>query len=254
MSLSDWKKGDKLEASHLQETVTALRKMGYSDNGENTSVNRVGGGVFTNGKSTPLNGFVYWGKIVVAGYSGEADYTDARYHVKVQVLAPTGNHLEPVEMGDGSSVAGEVVNLESSQPDYLKVVTVYNMAEYKDETHLLTVDSVVYFWGETEDADTTDTKPVFRWVMDASPPGGFFPVTVIYDGGVQGDKGSAATWTYTVSSLAGAELGTVMTPLKGRPFGRTVAGGGYGSAFYHAGILKLWDAGEIYGTGGCVPA
>jgi hypothetical protein len=100
--------------------------------------------------------------------------------------------------------------------------------------------------------DVDEPEPSFAGVM------GFFPVTVTKDGGADGDSATAATWTYTIKSLAGATLGTGMLQQKPVPFGkRTYQAGstGIGVAFYAAdGTAKLWDAGEIETVGACTPA
>lgn len=93
---------------------------------------------------------------------------------------------------------------------------------------------------------------------------GVFPVRVEKTGGLDGTKTTAATWTYTVRRIdwtdaenqtsADFELGTVVILVRPRPFGKATFQEdslGYGIAFYTAGVLQLWDAGEIYGTGGC---
>jgi hypothetical protein len=82
---------------------------------------------------------------------------------------------------------------------------------------------------------------------------GFFPVKVTQNGGSDGNKTTAASWTYDVSDLADNKL-TGDTPIgqeKPRPFGTVTAGSSYGVAFYDGSTLKLWDAGETPGTGGC---
>ena len=55
-----------------------------------------------------------------------------------------------------------------------------------------------------------------------------------------------ASWTYTVTSLEGAELGTGVSPERPRPDVELLAGGPFGVAFYdETGTLRLWDAGEV---------
>lgn len=80
-----------------------------------------------------------------------------------------------------------------------------------------------------------------------------FLVKVTKDGGSNGNKTTAATWTYTVKNLAGSTIGTTVALTRPRPYGTATyqAADSYGIAFYDGATLKLWDAGEIYGTGGC---
>jgi hypothetical protein len=85
-------------------------------------------------------------------------------------------------------------------------------------------------------------------------PDRIFPVTVEKTGGSDGTKTSAASWTYTVKDLSGTELGTGVSVARPRPYGTVTfqaSTTGYGLAFYDNGTLKLWDAGEKPGSGGC---
>lgn len=97
------------------------------------------------------------------------------------------------------------------------------------------------------------------------PLRGLFPVKVEKTGGSDGSKTAAATWTYTVrrDDWTGAsgqvsadyELGTNMSPGKRRPNGKVsfptgsaTTGWGY---YNSSGTFVLWDANEVFGTGGC---
>lgn len=78
-----------------------------------------------------------------------------------------------------------------------------------------------------------------------------FPVDLTQTGGSNGNKTTAATWTYTVNDLDGNELGTAVSPLKVRPNG-TMTAATKGIAYYDEdGNLVLYDTNERYGTGGC---
>lgn len=91
----------------------------------------------------------------------------------------------------------------------------------------------------------------------AAGPGGqapMFPVKVEKTGGSNGTATTAASYTYTVRSLAGDVLGTGVSLARPRPAGAMVhqtGSSGYGLAFYDGTTLKLWDAGEVPETGTC---
>jgi hypothetical protein len=93
-----------------------------------------------------------------------------------------------------------------------------------------------------------------RQGRDAAPD--FFLVKVEKDGGADGTKTTAASWTYTVRAYVnGATLGTAVPLARPRPNGRRLyptGSDGAGIAFHDAdGNLKLWDAGEYRRTAGC---
>jgi hypothetical protein len=99
---------------------------------------------------------------------------------------------------------------------------------------------------------------VSYWFIAPAPS--TFPVKVQQTGGAQGTSTTAASYTYTVRSLAwngttgGETLGTGVAVSKPRDNGLvTVQAGstGYGVAFYDGLTLRLWDAGEKYQTDGC---
>jgi hypothetical protein len=94
------------------------------------------------------------------------------------------------------------------------------------------------------------------WIVGgADGPPNVFPVKVGVDGGDQGTDSAPATYTYTVQSLDGTELGTEVEVVRPRPNGAVTcqvsSAGGYGLAFYDGATLKLWDAGEIPQTYAC---
>ncbi len=99
-----------------------------------------------------------------------------------------------------------------------------------------------------------DSATGFPIAVHVAPaiPRSVFPVRVEVDGGADGDGTTAASWTYTVTSLPGDELGTGVPVTRPRPNGSMVTyaspGGGYGTAFYDGGTLVLWDAGEVEDT------
>lgn len=78
-----------------------------------------------------------------------------------------------------------------------------------------------------------------------------FVVTVTQVGGSNGTQSTAASYTYDVKDLLGNTLATAVALARPRPNGAVSAGNGYGLAFYDGNSLKLWDAGEIPGSGHC---
>jgi len=73
-----------------------------------------------------------------------------------------------------------------------------------------------------------------------------FRVKVTKDGGVAGDENNNCTWTYTVTSTAGEELGMTVTPEKPRypkcAYDQPAAGSP-GLAFWHTDhTIKLYEA------------
>jgi formylglycine-generating enzyme required for sulfatase activity len=98
------------------------------------------------------------------------------------------------------------------------------------------------------------------WEFTVSGSAGLFPVKVQQTGGSNGTNTTAATYTYTVRSIAwngstgGSTLGTGVAVTRPRMNGAvTVQSGstGYGVAFMDGSTLVLWDAGEKLNTAGC---
>lgn len=102
---------------------------------------------------------------------------------------------------------------------------------------------------------------VLRYWFQAPPnPAATFAVKVEQTGGSNGTDTTTASYTYTVRTLpwngtsGGETLGTNVPVSRPRENGFvTVQAGstGYGLAFYDGSTLRLWDAGEIYGTEEC---
>jgi hypothetical protein len=112
----------------------------------------------------------------------------------------------------------------------------------------ITIDQIVY----------QDLNILGRVFLPTQPA--MFPVKVEEDGGANGTDTTAATYTYTVRTLpwngtsGGEVLGTTVPVSRPREIGYVItqAGStGYGVAFYDGTTLRLWDAGEIYGTEEC---
>lgn len=84
--------------------------------------------------------------------------------------------------------------------------------------------------------------------LERRPPQQLFAVRVTIDSGSAGSVSASCTWTYTVTSDAGFEYGTMLTPQKCRlpnvPYVETPAGS-WGAGFFDKnGVFVLWDANE----------
>lgn len=86
-----------------------------------------------------------------------------------------------------------------------------------------------------------------------------FMVRVEKTGGSNGSKTTKAAWQYTFKTLDGEELGTGAVPAMPIPNGKRVFQtgtfgadtAGIGTAYWDGDTAVLWDAGEVYATGGC---
>jgi hypothetical protein len=85
-------------------------------------------------------------------------------------------------------------------------------------------------------------------ILLAEPPA-MMPVKVTVDGGTAGSDSTTCSFTYTVASLAGSQLGTAKTPLRHRYTNvehNEPAAASYGQAFYDGTTLVLVEAYEEY--------
>lgn len=99
--------------------------------------------------------------------------------------------------------------------------------------------------------DYVTKKPVIIHVSGGEG-GKLFGVRLSEPDGFEGDRDNPAEFTYTVHKLDNTTLlGTEVPLIRPRPNGKMIAGTTYGIAFRDAGVLKLWDAGEIEDTTGC---
>lgn len=177
------------------------------------------------------------------GPASEANYTDQRYWVRLAVVS-----------GSDSDGIATIAAIDSTDTEYW--FTAENLAERSPVTdttgnatagtHTLAKGTQVHLW-LSEDTDGTA-----RWQFSLNVPG-FFPVKVSQTGGSNGNKTTAASYTYTVTTMDGnTTLGEDVAVAKTRPNGTMTAGSSYGMAFYDEnGDIQLWDAGEVEGTGGC---
>lgn len=134
-------------------------------------------------------------------------------------------------------------------------------ARERNATASLPTDSTspVYVLRRSEYVSKTDGKFYWEFVVPAGTAG-LFPVKVEKTGGANGTNTTAATYTYTVRSIAwngtngGTTLGTGVAVSRPRMNGAvTFQSGstGYGIAFMDGNTLVLWDAGEKLNTAGC---
>lgn len=102
----------------------------------------------------------------------------------------------------------------------------------------------VKFAGYDSTAEGDDKPPVYLFCFDRMP-GELFVVNLSMDGGAAGDGSGPATWTYTVTSLDGVELGTAMSPQRPRDSFGEREEAGKGTGYYDAsGTFKLAEAWE----------
>jgi hypothetical protein len=127
----------------------------------------------------------------------------------------------------------------------------FGTANTADDSILWEVDPADgYVFAQRIGFDSASRKGIFL-----IPRTGTFPVKIAKDGGSQGTQSAAATWTYTVKTLAGDTIKATVPLTRPRPVGTATvqADDSYGLAFYAGGDIKLWDAGEIYGAAPCPP-
>lgn len=150
--------------------------------------------------------------------------------------APATNLIMPEGLTDSGNTNALVLNLLENSPA---------------TTHLLGLNT---FHIGLLAGYTTEAVPRAVILICAAWPA-MFPVQVKKDGGADGTQTTPATWTYTVLSLDGGQTLGSLTPLaRPRPNGSRVvqtALPAFGMAFYSAGQLMLWDAGEIPATTAC---
>lgn len=98
---------------------------------------------------------------------------------------------------------------------------------------------------------TDSSGQPFWWFVSASPV--VFPVRITTDGGSNGDQESQASYTYTVVSLGGLELGTEMTPLEARPSVGAITRGTntFGMGFFDGSTFHLLSAFEVPDSEAC---
>lgn len=191
------------------------------------------------------------GIVTNAGPNGEADWTDERYWIKDAVIQGTDYDAPTASLSAVEYAPAVDANGGTTDGAYPRCAT--NLAEIAAGSHLLATDGTQIVWYWQEVAMRSDGAADERWLMVAPPPG-LFPVKVTKDGGSDGTSSAAASWTYTVKTLAGSTLGTGVAVTRPRPNGKMTyqsGSSGYGLAFYDGTTLKLWDAGEVPTSGAC---
>jgi hypothetical protein len=89
-------------------------------------------------------------------------------------------------------------------------------------------------------------------LLGDTPSGTIFPVTVSQTGGSNGNSTTAATYTYTVTSLAGVQLGTAMSPEVPRFMIGTMTAATKGTGYYtSAGVFTLHQVFEVKTASPC---
>lgn len=87
--------------------------------------------------------------------------------------------------------------------------------------------------------------------MPKKIPGLLFVVNLTQAGGANGNKTTAATWTYNVSDLNHKSLGSNLSPQRPRAWG-TAAAATMGMGYHDtSGVFYLAEAWETAGSGGC---
>lgn len=237
--LTDWKKGDALAASHLQEPVTALRRMLSAPDAQMPPVK-------SSADSLGFHFIITLGQIVNHGPNGEVDLTDERYWVRPQYIQGATQRDDPITLADVAppdEYTGETVF-----PDQ-NILAVTNLPELEHGTHTLTVGRYVWFFKVADGAD----DPVEHAVMSESGDVVVIPVRLTQTGGSLGNKTTSSSWTYTVKDITNTTtITTGASPSVARPHG-TLAAATYGIGYYApdgSGFVLL-HAFEITGTGGC---
>ncbi len=216
-----------------------------------------GGTTVSAAHPTPTFLDTFLGIVTDAGPDGSANLTRDKYWVKrsVPVQADAdGDHQSAVVSPDepGKDQTGKYVTPF--------IVSATNLAETNrnhteagisvDEAgnHSVPKGTVVRVFSVWDRRPTA--RPIKQYFFYHST--GFFPCLVAQTGGSNGTSASdSATYTYTVKSLHGDQIGTAIAVVGPRMKGAVTAGSSYGVAFWDNGTLKLWSAGEVSGGTTC---
>lgn len=188
----------------------------------------------------------FMGVVRSTGPNAESDYTDSRYWVQrldaatattAKLLNVTANAVSVADMDKGYVTATNISEISLSTSDTFA----------STGTHNLNAGTLVHVF-----AIARNTSPPAKFYWFHGPrPNVLFAVTLSQTGGSNGNKTTAASWTYTVTSLAGVQLGTSKSPEWPRPNG-TMTAATKGLAYYdNDGALVLSVAFEQPGSGGC---
>jgi len=208
----------------------------------------------------------FWGVIVAAGPSGEADYTDHRYWVRRAWPAIDGgksvNNVAEFEAHPDQFPTGPG-RFELDGPGLPKIITATNIAEGVTAAnpdkggHMLPVGTPVWVEAvfDRGNVATASKRRTRKYIIRATSPHVLHPVKVTNDGGSSGDEDTQCDFTYTVKTIYGTTIAEEVTPLKARPAtGALVApsASSYGLGFWDEnGDFQLWDANETLDTETC---
>jgi hypothetical protein len=189
--LTDWQKGDRFLAAHMQEGVAAIREVRRS----------LGGG--TGAESNLL--LKEWRLGVTADPpSGSSQYTDPRYWVKWSYV-DTGTNVDSV--AKPAAITFPTMTTDDGRTQYPlepSPVTVTNLAELTVSsgttdgtgTHSLAVGTPVLCVALYDAADQYGVQRK-RWVMDVGGGAGFFDAKIT----AHAQDGSNKRWSYTFSEV-----------------------------------------------------
>jgi len=151
--LTEWNRGDRFSAAHLNETVNAIREL------------RISTGVGGAADAFTLRPHI--GLLTDAGPNDEDNFTDERYWVKIQRAEPntadTSGEIDAVvELADQKILVGTEFNVPASI-----IVCATNLAEARTHSHALRdgddTGLAVIVWAMV---DSDEESPRCRWVFN----------------------------------------------------------------------------------------
>lgn len=239
-NLTDWQNGDDIRSrAHHQEPIDALK---YILALPNSTVGQVG----RNAEGRLGSAIV--GTITNTGPAAQADFTNEWHWCQVNYFdGATKDSSDPLTIRNDYS--------DEEDSEEKNTVPALYVPDVQAHTHSLALGTkVLLFPLWTSD----DPNILTRIAVPIDQPGAF-PVYVEKTGGSNGNASSTASWTYKVYALNGATMGANVPLATPRPNGTaTFQSGtsGLGLACYvpngtNAAALKLLNAYEIYGVGGC---
>lgn len=177
-----------------------------------------------------------------------SDLTGAMYWVRESGVRAAAGSNATYGISENRWRSAEAASGETASTN---IHAALNLNEYLSGSHTLPVGTPAWVF-QIYDGGTTTDGPQRRLVFASPQSATMIGVRVTKDGGANGSKTTAASWTYTVKDLSSTTTFGHNVPVrKPRPNGKMNFGTVYGTAFYDAGILILWDAGEYPDTGGC---
>lgn len=168
-------------------------------------------------------------------HEDSSDYTDHRYVVRRK--SPTWS----LEAEAALTLGDDDLELEHN-----RTVVATNLAE-PSTSHTLAEDDAVHVFGVVVTKQDSVTHYYFF-----RGGGGIIPVQLTTDGGSNGNKTTAASYTYTVKDITGVTtLGTLKSPFYTRQNGLLTGAATRGHIWYESGVLKLYPY-EFPSMGACV--